>query len=223
MSCPKNRAAPSIRSRQLTTNAAVSWMLESIVENLMASFSDFLSLRSYFLAWTMDECRYRLCGMTVAPMMPSARNSAPLSVMTSFCGMKPPSISDMFGSDRMTSYRKITSTVMISVTTMASIFRKPNLASTRSRKTSSTVMMTPSMSGMPNSRFRATALPMTSAISVAMMASSATIHRAKPPFLPVFRRVAWAKSRPVTIPSLAHMLCRSIAIRLDIRMTLSSR
>lgn len=223
MSCPKNRAAPSMSSRQLTTNAAVSWMFESIVENLIASFRAFLSLRSYFLAWTMDECRYRLWGMTVAPTMPSARNSAPLSVMISFCGTKPPSMSDTFGWDRMTSYKKMSNTVTISVTTMASILRKPNFASISSRKTSRTVMITPSINGKPNSRFKATALPITSAMSVAMMASSAIIHSVKPPFLPVFNRVAWARSSPVTMPSLAHMLCRSIAIRLDMRMTLSSK
>ena len=26
----------------------------------------------YFRVWTIDECRYRLCGITVAPRMPTA-------------------------------------------------------------------------------------------------------------------------------------------------------
>ena len=47
------------------------------------------------------------------------------------------------------------------------------------------------------------AAPITSAISVAIIANSVMIHKMKASFLSVRKRMAWAKSSWVTIPSLA--------------------
>ena len=71
---------------------------------------------------------------------------------------------------------KIASTVKINVPTMASIFLKPNFIINNKIKTSSTVMIAPTSNGIPNNRSSAMALPITSAISVAIIASSAMIQ-----------------------------------------------
>ena len=62
-------------------------------------------------------------------------------------------------------------------------------------------MAIPSNKGIPNNKFNAMAEPITSAKSVAIMASSVKIHRKKAVFFPVASLVAWARSLPVTIPS----------------------
>ena len=62
-------------------------------------------------------------------------------------------------------------------------------------------MAIPNNNGMPNNKFKAMAEPMTSAKSVAIMASSVNIQRKKAVFFPVASLVAWARSLPVTIPS----------------------
>ena len=101
---------------------------------------------------------------------------------------------------------------------MASIFRKPILVSSNSTRTSRTVMNTDGINGMWKSRFSAIAAPITSAISVAIMASSVIIHNTIPNALPVRARVAWARSIWLTIPSLAAMYCSNIAIKLEIKI-----
>ena len=106
---------------------------------------------------------------------------------------------------------------------MASIFRKPNFIKKSSKKTSKIVKKTPTTNGRPNNRFKAIAPPITSAISVAMIANSVIIQRKKPSFLLVCLRVACARSIWVTIPSLAAMYWSNIAIRLEIKMTDSRR
>ena len=62
------------------------------------------------------------------------------------------------------------------------------------------------------------AAPMTSAISVAMMANSVKIQRTIPKDLLVLARIACAKSIRVTIPSFAAIYCKSIATKLEIKM-----
>ena len=65
-------ATPMIKSNAFTKNAAVNWMFESHVVNLI------VRLMSSSLAWSssrvceIDEWRYKLCGITVAPMIPNA-------------------------------------------------------------------------------------------------------------------------------------------------------
>ena len=60
---------------------------------------------------------------------------------------------------------------------------------------------------------------MTSAISVAIMANSVKIHKMTPNVLLVRARIACAKSIWLTIPNFAAIYCKSIAIRLDIKIT----
>ena len=59
------------RIAPLMKSAEVSATNESIDANFVASLR--LSTSSaYFRVCTIDECRYRLCGITVAPRMPIA-------------------------------------------------------------------------------------------------------------------------------------------------------
>lgn len=108
------------------------------------------------------------------------------------------------------------------VMTKASSQRKPFFCSQRIRKTSSAVMTTPISSGMPNKRFRPMAVPMTSAMSVAMMASSAASHSGIDTALGKASRQAWARSRPEAMASRAHKDCSTMAMSEDISATVSS-
>ena len=104
----------------------------------------------------------------------------------------------------------------------ASSQRKPFFCRYRIRNTSSAVITTPSSSGTPNSRFRPMAVPITSAMSVAMMANSAAIHSGMDTKRGKASRQAWARSRPVAMARRAHSDCSTIAIRLDTSATTSS-
>ena len=88
--------------------------------------------------------------------------------------------------------------------------------------TSSAVRHTPQTSGMPKSRFSAMAEPITSARSHAAMAISHSTQSTKLTGREKWSRQAWARSRPVTIPSLSASAWSRIAMRLEIRITLSS-
>ena len=79
-------------------------------------------------------------------------------------------------------------------------------------------MKTAKTNGMWKSKFRAIAAPITSAMSVAMMANSVINHKITPRAFPVRARMACARSIWLTIPSLAAMYCNNIAIKLEIRM-----
>ena len=52
-------------------SAEVSATVESSMAKEVAS-DRLSSLSPYLRVCTMDECRYRLCGITVAPRMPTA-------------------------------------------------------------------------------------------------------------------------------------------------------
>ncbi|COT21701.1 Uncharacterised protein [Streptococcus pneumoniae] len=68
-------------------------------------------------------------------------------------------------------------TVNISVPTMASIFLNPNFIINNSKNTSHTVIKAPTINGILKSKLSEIALPITSAISVAMIANSAIIQK----------------------------------------------
>ena len=70
-SVPWNTAAATIRIAALMKSADISATDESIVANRIASFL-LASVSTYRRVCTIDECRYRLCGITVAPRMPIA-------------------------------------------------------------------------------------------------------------------------------------------------------
>src|SRR5881398_366060 len=110
----------------------------------------------------------------------------------------------------------------MSVTTKASTRRKPRPCSARTMRTSNAVMRTPASSGKPKRSFKATAEPRTSARSQAAMAISQTTQRNRPVRREYCSRHAWARSRPVAIPSFAERACKNIAIRLLMRMTLQA-
>ena len=67
-------------------------------------------------------------------------------------------------------------TVKINVPTIASIFLKPNFMMNNNKNTSNTVINAPTINGMPKIKSNAIALPITSAISVAIIANSAIIQ-----------------------------------------------
>ena len=66
-----NVAAARIRIAALTNSASVSATVLSIADSRMASRRP-AGLCSNERVWTIEEWRYRLCGITVAPMMPIA-------------------------------------------------------------------------------------------------------------------------------------------------------
>ena len=68
---PKNTIAASTMMAALTKKAMVRHSVESMVLKRIAWRMD-ASLSSSLRLCTSAECRYRLCGITVAPMMPMA-------------------------------------------------------------------------------------------------------------------------------------------------------
>ncbi|MNJ58220.1 hypothetical protein D3C77_538430 [compost metagenome] len=120
-----------------------------MVANRTASFFPAV-LRSNCLVCTIDECKYKLCGITVAPIIPSASSSILPLVAISVLGIKPRSKGPMLGLERITSYKNTIKMVAISVATIASIFLKPTFVSNNKSRTSSVVISTPMSSGMLN-------------------------------------------------------------------------
>ena len=168
-------AAARIRIDALIISANISATVLSIVAYFSACrFSGRVSPQARVC--TMAECRYRLCGITVAPRMPSARYSISGLVTTCTVGAKPTITAPQSGSARAIWMPKHTAMTPNRVITNASSQRNPLVCSHNIRNTSSAVMMTPISSGMPNSRFNPMAVPITSAMSVAMIASSAKNH-----------------------------------------------
>src|SRR6478735_3286036 len=95
---PWNVAAATMRIAALMKSALESATVESIVANRIALRR--LSFESaYFRVCTIDECRYRLCGITVAPRMPSAMYSMSLSRRIVVVGMNPARTDDNAGFD----------------------------------------------------------------------------------------------------------------------------
>jgi len=112
--------------------------------------------------------------------------------------------------------------VAISATTSASSSRKPLCCRYSTISTSSAVIAMPHGSGIPNNRFNPIAEPITSARSHAAIATSHSTQRAIVVGREKWSRHACARSRPVTIPSLAASPCSKIAMRFDRRTTESS-
>ena len=78
---------------ELTRNATVSAIVVSIRLNFMASLIP-RSERSIWRVCTSEECRYKLCGITVAPMIPIAiYRASPASKE----GLNPEAISILVG------------------------------------------------------------------------------------------------------------------------------
>ena len=126
---------------------------------------------------TMDECKYRLCGMTVAPTMAIARYSAPGCCKRSKLGTKPMATPNQFGCDMASSTTKQPAMVATKPSTIASTRRKPAPCRPSISSVSNAVMAMPTGTDTPNSKCSANALPSTSARSQATMAISAPIHK----------------------------------------------
>src|SRR5579871_699667 len=71
----KNVDAAKIKMAALTKKAAFKAIAESIRLYLIADQIPF-SLVSYLRVCTNDECKYKLCGITVAPIIPIAMYNA---------------------------------------------------------------------------------------------------------------------------------------------------
>ena len=125
---------------------------------------------SNFLVCTKEECKYKLWGITVAPIIPIAMyNAASLGIE----GINPNNTLSSSGWANIIS--NIKENPMIATNTMikASIFRMPLLIKNNNKKVSKTVISTPSISGMSNNKLIPIAIPKTSARSQAAMAISA--------------------------------------------------
>ena len=85
----------------------------------------------------------------------------------------------MSGREMMISNRKQAPTVATSVMTSASSMRKPRCCNVRMINTSAAVIRMPHVSGIPNSRLSAIAVPITSARSQAAIAISQSTQSAK--------------------------------------------
>ena len=68
---PWNVAAAMTRIAPFRNSADISATVESMVANRTA-WRRLLGESPYLRVWMIDECRYRLCGITVAPRMPTA-------------------------------------------------------------------------------------------------------------------------------------------------------
>ncbi|SIM69548.1 hypothetical protein SAMN04489832_1464 [Micromonospora cremea] len=85
------------------------------------------------------------------------------------------------------------------------------------------MMIPPGSMGMPKSRYRATAPPITSARSVAIATSSACTHITRLTGRGRRSRHSSGRLRPVARPSLAVSVWTSMAIRLATTTTQTSR
>src|SRR5262245_62457692 len=85
-----------MRIAALMKSADISATEESMVAKRIAS-ALLLSVSTYRRVCTIDECRYRLCGITVAPRMLMAMYNIAGSVRICPRGMKPAATSPMFG------------------------------------------------------------------------------------------------------------------------------
>ena len=86
------------------------------------------------------------------------------------------------------------------------------------KKTSNTVIKAPTINGIPKIKSNAIALPITSAMSVAMMANSAIIQNMIATGL-LKMTCHLRKILPVAIPNLTVILCNNIAAKLEIKIT----
>ena len=143
--------------------------------NFMALAIPFLSFVN-FLVRTREECRYKLCGMTVAPIIPIAIYKAPVPGRE---GMSPVTNSEISGLEKNSSITKETPMMLISPMIIASSIRIPLFTRNIIIKVSNKERVTPTNIFKPKSRYKPIAMPRTSARSVAAIAISAKIQKTK--------------------------------------------
>ena len=133
----------------------------------------FRVVSSYCRVCTIDECRYRLCGMTVAPRMPMAMYSISGLLRISRVGMKPVATAPIVGPRQDDLEQEADADDERPARSPAPrAAGSPCSAGSSTSSTSSAVIATPQASGMPNSRLSAMAEPITSARSQAAIAIS---------------------------------------------------
>mmetsp|Transcript_2921 Transcript_2921/g.8946 ORF Transcript_2921/g.8946 Transcript_2921/m.8946 type:complete len:265 (-) Transcript_2921:223-1017(-) len=211
-------AAAVISILAFTRKARKRAIVESHVAKLTLVLGGSRSLRFC----TIPECRYRLCGITVAPMIPRLTKMACRSLNTSICGTNIDlNIGASAGLARNTSMAKQAPTIPTRPTTTISKRRKfRDPMPLRKTMTSMTVTRIPKKIGTPNRSFSAIAPPMTSARSHAIMATSAKTHMGAHRYgLRSFLRVAVARSISPKTPSRIARCCRSIAMTFARRIT----
>ena len=127
-----------------------------------------------FRVCTNDECKYKLCGITVAPKIPSAIYKASLF---GIAGIKPFMTSFITGFAKNISTKKDNPMTITNANIKASILRMPLLMRYNKINVSKKVRIIPHSKGKPNKRFKPIAIPITSAKSVAIMAISANKYK----------------------------------------------
>lgn len=166
---------------------------------------------------TRAECRNRLCGMTRAPRraMASAVALDPLSL-----GMNSPLSTSLAGGFPMLiSTKKHAAITNTRRATKNSSFCTPYLCSPRRRSVLAPAMRTPIHTGMLNRRLKANAVPITSGMSAAMTATSASNQRQILTHTGYSDLHRSARCRPVTTPRLAESDCIISAKTSPIRIT----
>ncbi len=172
--------------------------------------------RSNLRVCTNEECRYKLCGITVAPIIPIAMYKAAVLGKE---GTRPFTISPASGFAKNISAKNESPIMLISPMMKASIFFMPLFIRNSSKNVSSMVMLTPHSIGSLNNRLSPMAIPNTSARSQAAIATSASRYKKKFTALGYVSRDACARSLRVTIPKRALRLCSNSAIMLLISST----
>ena len=100
-------------------SADISATAESIDANRIASRL-LSNVSPYFRVCTIDECRYRLCGITVAPRMPIAMYSMSRLVTISRRGKNPHAMAPRSGRESQISTANEPAIATINPTTSAS-------------------------------------------------------------------------------------------------------
>ena len=160
--------------------------------------------------------------MTVAPMMPMLQYSRAGSLNMMRLGSSPRNRGIGSGFALASSKMKQQPMRKMKEPISASRNRKWRPCSIRTNSTSADVMNTPATSGRSNSRFSAMAEPITSAMSQAAMAVSASTQR---PFTTQGRycsRHACARSLPIAAPRRTEKACRMMA-RMEDSSTMKRR
>ncbi len=203
-----------------------SWAAISTRETLASAANDMaraMALRARAAAASLAASSGRLssrdiaewkcsaCGITVAPMMPTASKAAEPS---SGFGTRPRTKA---GPSTPATISSATSSTTINANRTSSTGRNPSYPRTRSASSTKPKVATitaPHTIGIPNSRYNANAPPTSSARSVMITTSSAWIHRARRSPRPYRRRQFSARLRPVAMPSFAARYCTTDAVRL---------
>ncbi|MNS42415.1 hypothetical protein D3C72_747930 [compost metagenome] len=150
---------------------------KAIVESIKLYFNACLipaGVLSNFLVCTKDECKYKLCGITVAPIIPIAMYKA---AEFGIDGISPAKTLCTSGSAKIISKMKEKPIIATKAIMKASILRIPLLIRKSSKKVSRTVIKTASSNGIPKRRLIPIAIPRTSARSHAAIATSARKYK----------------------------------------------